>query len=695
MFPKQLLTLTLFAALAVMPAGVLRTQWVQTNGPEGGIITAFAASGINLIAGTEGGGIYFSTNNGKSWTPKKSGLTNSDVSSLATSGTNIFAGTYGGGVFLSTNNGSSWANVSGDLKNKDIRALEMNGSNILAGNDDGGFISSDNGSTWTEIGNGLSGEVLFFATSGINLFAGISGKGLFSSSDNGASWISDTGLTNPNVTSFIASGSNLFVGTYDSGIFLSTNNGENWAPVNNGLSGWGLYIQSLAASGSKLFAGSYNGVFVSSNNGESWTQTSGIMTNVTVTSLLVTDSNIFAGTGAEGVFLSTNSGSNWINANSGLSNTNIRAMGVDGASLVVGAFNDGMFLSTNDGISWTSESDGLGGTDLSALASIGNNLFATTFDEGIFLSTNAGANWTSESNGIASSNFDALAVSGTTIYAGGNGVFFSTDSGANWSILSDELDAVSLAVSGQNLFVGTASDGIYFTTNNDDMNWTAVNTGLTSLRIYALLVIDSNATTPMILAGSYGNGIFLSTDNGTSWTSASTGLVPSSKTVLCFTKIDKNLFAGTFGGVFLSTNNGSSWTNVSDSLTDSVVYSLTISGANIFAGTENNGVWRRPLSDFGISSVTQTATTTTPEIQSYPNPFSQSTQITFTSQAAGYAEISIVNMLGIEVARLFSGELGAGEHNFPWSNPTGLPDGTYECLVRMNGQVQALPVVKF
>ncbi len=64
-------------------------------------------------------------------------------------------------------------------------------------------------------------------------------------------------------------------------------------------------------------------------------------------------------------------------------------------------------------------------------------------------------------------------------------------------------------------------------------------------------------------------------------------------------------------------------------------------------------------------------------------------------QTAGYAEVSIVNMLGVEVARLFSGELGAGEHSLSWSNPTSLPDGMYECLVRMNGQVETLPVVKF
>ena len=39
----------------------------------------------------------------------------------------------------------------------------------------------------------------------------------------------------------------------------------------------------------------------------------------------------------------------------------------------------------------------------------------------------------------------------------------------------------------------------------------------------------------------------------------------------------------------------------------------------------------------------------------YPNPFSQSTEITFTSETSGHADISIVNLLGNEVAHLFSG----------------------------------------
>jgi hypothetical protein len=60
-----------------------------------------------------------------------------------------------------------------------------------------------------------------------------------------------------------------------------------------------------------------------------------------------------------------------------------------------------------------------------------------------------------------------------------------------------------------------------------------------------------------------------------------------------------------------------------------------------------------------------------------------------------------VNLLGVEVARIFSGELAAGEHAFTWdaqagsTAPRGMyaPQGMYECLIRMNGQVETLPVM--
>ena len=75
------------------------------------------------------------------------------------------------------------------------------------------------------------------------------------------------------------------------------------------------------------------------------------------------------------------------------------------------------------------------------------------------------------------------------------------------------------------------------------------------------------------------------------------------------------------------------------------------------------------------------------------NYLPQSTTIRFTSAESGVARVTVVNLLGEEVARVFEGALPSGEHSFLWSKPTGLPSGMYECVVEMNGSVQQVPVV--
>jgi hypothetical protein len=121
------------------------------------------------------------------------------------------------------------------------------------------------------------------------------------------------------------------------------------------------------------------------------------------------------------------------------------------------------------------------------------------------------------------------------------------------------------------------------------------------------------------------------------------------------------------------------------------VNSVAVTGEYVFAGCGGDGVYRRALSDFNNSAVSPTASVEN-SLTTYPNPFTQSTTITLTAPESGVAEVSVVNLLGTEVARIFSGEISAGEHTFTW-NATGLPDGMYECIMRMNGQVQRVPMV--
>ena len=145
------------------------------------LVQALAVSGTNLFAGTYGGGVFLSTNNGTSWTEVNNGLTNTLVQALAVSGTNLFAGTYGGGVFLSTNNGTSWTEVNYGLTYTRVQALAVSGTNLFAGTRGGGvFLTTNNGTSWTEVNSGLTHtDVLALAISGNNLFAGTYGGGVW------------------------------------------------------------------------------------------------------------------------------------------------------------------------------------------------------------------------------------------------------------------------------------------------------------------------------------------------------------------------------------------------------------------------------------------------------------------------------------------------------------------------------------
>jgi DNA-binding beta-propeller fold protein YncE len=94
-----------------------------------------------------------------------------------------------------------------------------------------------------------------------------------------------------------------------------------------------------------------------------------------------------------------------------------------------------------------------------------------------------------------------------------------------------------------------------------------------------------------------------------------------------------------------------------------------------------------------ISGVTDRTGTSTLRARSYPNPFLNSTSISFTTPERGPVQVTIVNLLGTEVARVFSGELEAGKRTFTW-DARGMPPGIYWCEVRMNGNVERAAVLK-
>ncbi|MGD0037788.1 MAG: FG-GAP-like repeat-containing protein, partial [Bacteroidota bacterium] len=139
----------------------------------------------------------------------------------------------------------------------------------------------------------------------------------------------------------------------------------------------------------------------------------------------------------------------------------------------------------------------------------------------------------------------------------------------------------SFTMSGTNLLAGTLSNGVFVSTNNGS-SWTS--TGLNTYNVRSFVVAGSN-----VFAGTSG-GVFISTDNGLSWNGVNTGLANSNVQALIMS--GTILFAGTNGGgVFLSAHNGATWSAANTGISTVNVQALVMSGTNLFAGTNGNGVY--------------------------------------------------------------------------------------------------------
>ncbi|HMZ22773.1 MAG TPA: Ig-like domain-containing protein, partial [Blastocatellia bacterium] len=356
-----------------------------------GFIQSLVASGDNVYAGGRFGvGIYFSSDQGRTFKPFNNSLTNTDIAALALNGTNLFAGTGGLGVFLLTNNVQSWAEANTGLAEEDklINAVAVNGATLLAGTLGRGVLRSlDHGQSWTKANAGLppSPSVQGFAQLGANLYLGAFGQGVFRSADNGASWsAANAGLSNLFVNTLRTQGAALWAGT-DGGVFR-TADGVNWSSA--GLSNQRVLSLGASADGSVLLAGTNGGgLFRSTNNGQTWTPATAGLSNQVILALTVGNdgATLFAGTDG-GVFRSTDQGASWNAVNTGLpAGLSVRTFAVSGGKLYAGSFL-GVFLTEDGGASWRQINAGLLDIRVGGLALDGDTLLAGTSRRGLFLS---------------------------------------------------------------------------------------------------------------------------------------------------------------------------------------------------------------------------------------------------------------------------------------------------------------------
>jgi photosystem II stability/assembly factor-like uncharacterized protein len=449
-----------------------------------------------------------------------------------------------------------------------------------------------------------------------------------------AQWVQTNGPYGGDVRCFAVSpdgSGKIFAGTIDNGVFRSTNSGASWKEVNAGV--LRRSISALAVMGSHVFAsvGSESGLFRSTDDGTQWTYVDTVMRNNAVTSFAVNGANIFAGTRTGGVFRSTDYGSSWTSANTGLTDDMINTLFVTGTDMFAGTAHGGIFVSTDTGATWTAANSGVTDTDIYSFAASGENIFAGAYAGSIFISKNNCSSWTPVKTRVNCSQLMALAAasdgSGKLFAATPEGVFLTQDEGASWSTLrKGTTDTLwnALAVSGSVILAG-ATNGAVSSSTNGGVDWNISNTGIRAVFCKALL--ESPAGSGSVFTGT-DRGIYLTTDNGLSWSSPfnrtfsvsafavlgskifvgcleaqrSPGCVfrsmdnckslsdQAGSSVLTLTTVDTSVFAGTVEGVLRSNDSGRSWISANKGFGERV-YAIAASGPNIFAGTEWRGVF--------------------------------------------------------------------------------------------------------
>jgi photosystem II stability/assembly factor-like uncharacterized protein len=687
---------TLLLILILLKPQFTFSQWMQTNGPEGISITSFInVDDTTLLCGSHAKGIFRSSDHGDTWIVSNTGIANKWVESFTKDSIYIYAGTFGEGVYRSSDNGHTWFPANTGMQTQAVSCMMVAGGFVFAGTVGNGlYRSADQGNTWVDVNDNLLDLSYILSMVYVNGRLMVEADNyIFYSFTLGNNWNVDQGITSfYTIDNFFQHGDTLLAST---GIILfrSTDGGQNWSQPN-------IMAHSLIGFdniGDTIYAGSTDGMYMSTDFGSTFTFTPSSDLRHGARSLddfVISGPNFLYGYQEIGVYKSQNGGAAWqqIPLNQFLVGSTIDdAMIFDNGIVYTGTHTNGVYSTSDQGNTWTkigtpNNLDTLSNEVVFDMLHVGQNiLLAGGCGAGMFRSANNGATWTHITAGLPPVNgtftcVKTLAVCGPNVLAALiNGVYYSIDSGITWLptnlTTSNILQTGGFAVRGNIACVGVIGtpsisvSGIYRSTDF----------GVTWTMSQNVPDIETMATggNHMMYAGELFTS-YVSYDDGLTWGGLGLGAAFS---ILAW---DNYAFIGNNDGVYFSTNYGSSWALVNqgfDPYPNNVVMGLTRDSTFVYAGTERNGAWRRPLSDFGITTGVASSQIDKNLLSAFPNP-SHGKIFFQVDESLKNTSIEIYNSAGAMVRKI-----PVATERFHAVDLSVLPSGIYSAMVSDGSQL--------
>jgi photosystem II stability/assembly factor-like uncharacterized protein len=167
-------------------------------------------------------------------------------------------------------------------------------------------------------------------------------------------------------------------------------------------------------------------------------------------------------------------------------------------------------------------------------------------------------------------------------------VFLSTVAKAQWTLCNKPagVSPFSLMIHNDTIYMGTVSNGIYRSTDGGT-NWTQINSGITSLQIWAI-----NQVGAAVFASSTSGNVYKSTDGGDNWVLSNTG-ISSTAIVKKFVSYNGKIFAATTNtGILISNDNGNSWAQHNAGIVGLVAGEIMVIENNLYAAVNNKRVYK-------------------------------------------------------------------------------------------------------